>query len=201
MDLWQWPAQFGIGLKRPTHLLLAMSWFLSSSDCLSSQACIYTTIAQHSCITHDSRYICQFVIYVHSGFYFNTLLIVIVFVFCTCILELNTPFSSAVLLKVSPDIEKLQLLPSKLYIFDHGLPHLYQTAQGVPKSSINPFHIKMWLCTLTSFIFSSLISATGSHHRKMVFLNICLLQHMTSWNSAWTLRKRPQNSCGIPFGK
>ena len=75
MDLWQWLAWFAIRLERPTHLLLAMSWFLLSSDHLSSQACIYTTIA------HDSCYICLFVIYVHSVFYFNTLLIVIVFVF------------------------------------------------------------------------------------------------------------------------
>jgi hypothetical protein len=60
---------------------------------------------------HDSRYICLFVIYVHSVVYFNTSLIVIVFVFCTCILDLNTLFCSAVLLKVSPDIEMLQLPP------------------------------------------------------------------------------------------
>ena len=41
--------------------------------------------------------------------------------YCLCllyrILELNTPFCSAVLLKVSPNIEMLQLLPSQLYIF------------------------------------------------------------------------------------
>ena len=142
--------------------------------------------------------------------------------YCLCllysILELNTHFCSAVLLKVSPDIEMLQLLPSQLYIFwpwtsapsancsrspRSSTLHHQQTAQGVPGAQQGPSYedVVMYIKVFTlPHVFRTILmrNATESDGVRANFCRVRVSLHrLAGANLAGTPMYRAQTLCGL----